>query len=216
MRILIVEDHRLVADGIARTVRRRYKSVAVAATSQEAWPFIAGAKTDLVLLDLSLPGRNGFELLRDIRRVSASLPVIVVSMHDDAGKIAACIKAGANGFVSKTARADDLLDAIEAVSHGGTWFPAWDGERDYKTSRLDPRLTLTARKAEVLVRVAMGMTYKQIGAALRISVATVDGHIRDLHEQFGVTTNSALVLAAIQHGFIDAGPVPPPASNDPP
>ena len=160
----------------------------------------ANADADLVLLDLSMPGASGLSGLVAMRGQHSSLPVVVVSAHDDPETIRRALELGASGFISKSASMDQICSAISSVLEGGICTP--DGidlgeERDPEISDLIRRLqTLTPQQARVLGMIGEGRLNKQIAYELGVSEATVKAHVSAILQKLGVESRTQAVIAA--------------------
>ena len=158
----------------------------------------ANADADLVLLDLSMPGASGLSGLVAMRGQHSSLPVVVVSAHDDPETIRRALELGASGFISKSASMDQICSAISSVLEGGICTP--DGidlgeERDAEISDLIRRLqTLTPQQARVLGMIGEGRLNKQIAYELGVSEATVKAHVSAILQKLGVDSRTQAVI----------------------
>ena len=158
----------------------------------------ANADADLVLLDLSMPGASGLSGLVPMRGQHSSLPVVVVSAHDDPETIRRALELGASGFISKSASMDQICSAISSVLEGGICTP--DGidlgeERDAEISDLIRRLqTLTPQQARVLGMIGEGRLNKQIAYELGVSEATVKAHVSAILQKLGVDSRTQAVI----------------------
>ncbi|OJU36096.1 MAG: DNA-binding response regulator [Rhizobiales bacterium 68-8] len=158
----------------------------------------ANADADLVLLDLSMPGASGLSGLVAMRGQHSSLPVVVVSAHDDPETIRRALELGASGFISKSASMDQICSAISSVLEGGICTP--DGidlgeERDPEISDLIRRLqTLTPQQARVLGMIGEGRLNKQIAYELGVSEATVKAHVSAILQKLGVDSRTQAVI----------------------
>lgn len=158
----------------------------------------ANADADLVLLDLSMPGASGLSGLVAMRGQHSSLPVVVVSAHDDPATIRRALELGASGFISKSASMDQICSAISSVLEGGICTP--DGidlgeERDPEISDLIRRLqTLTPQQARVLGMIGEGRLNKQIAYELGVSEATVKAHVSAILQKLGVDSRTQAVI----------------------
>lgn len=214
MRILIVDDHLLVGQSLARVLADAGdETLGIARTGDEALGMLETTQTDLVLLDLSLPGIDGLDVLRQIRQRWPKVYVIVLTMWDDQYSRDAAKALGARGYLVKDIQTETLLAALAAAARGDAWFCPPSAERDGKTSRIDPRLSVTGRQYQVLCYVAHGQSYESTAAALDVSYHAVDGVIRRLHRRFGVHSNTDLIRKVMEHGLLEAGAPPPGAGS---
>lgn len=156
--------------------------------------------TDLVLLDLSMPGVRGFTGLMYLRAQHPEIPVIVVSANEDHGVIRRCMDFGASGFIPKSLGADDMREAIRTVLEGGVWTPpdlTPEGGQDKETAELVTRLsTLTPQQVRVLMMLSEGLLNKQIAYELGVSEATVKAHVSAILQKLNVESRTQAVIAA--------------------
>jgi DNA-binding NarL/FixJ family response regulator len=153
---------------------------------------------DLVLLDLSMPGTSGLAGLVALRGINATLPVVIVSAHDDATTIRRALELGASGFISKSASMDEIRSAVRSVLEGGLVAPGHvelGVEADREVSDLIARLqTLTPQQTRVLTMLADGLLNKQIAYELGVSEATVKAHVSAVLQKLGVDSRTQAVI----------------------
>ena len=159
---------------------------------------VGNADIDLVLLDLTMPGASGLSGLVSLRGLDSSVPIVVVSAHDDAATIRRSLELGASGFISKSASMDDIRNAVRQVLDGGVAAP--DGielgiEGDPEISNLIARLqTLTPQQSRVLGMLAEGLLNKQIAYELNVSEATIKAHVSAVLQKLGVDSRTQAVI----------------------
>ena len=156
--------------------------------------------TDLVLLDLSMPGVRGFSGLMYLRAQYPSVPVVVVSANDDPAVIRRCMEFGASGFIPKTLGVEAMRNAIARVLEGGVWTPPdvdLKAGTDAETADLMARLaTLTPQQVRVLMMLSEGLLNKQIAYNLSVSEATVKAHVSAILQKLNVESRTQAVIAA--------------------
>lgn len=183
-RVLLVDDHPVVRDGYSMTLGAQpdLEVCAEAANADEAMAAVADSAPDIVLLDLSLKGVGGMELISMIHAEHPSLPILIVSMHDEATHAVPALRAGARGYVMKQESTDTVIAATRAVLEGKTWV-----SEDVKAGVLDmlagdkttgdaPPDVLTPRELEVFELMGLGQSLRQISKRLRISLRTAETH----------------------------------------
>jgi DNA-binding NarL/FixJ family response regulator len=221
VRVLICDDHTLIRAGLRRLVESfdGIEVVGEAASADEAVARTRELLPQVLLLDLSMPGRSGFEALDEVRRVAPETAVVIMSMHDDACHVREAIARGASGFVVKEAAPAELEIALRAAAAGRVYLSpqvsapmlADAAPRSRRTT--DPS-TLPPRQREILAALGAGRTTKQIAADLGISVKTVETHRARLMEALGCRTAVELVRTAVQwSGRVAAAPTPRPAES---
>lgn len=166
----------------------------------------ANEDIDLLLLDLSMPGASGLSGLISLRGIHPSVPMVVVSAHDDPVTIRRALELGASGFISKSASMEDIREAVKAVLAGDIAVPAGIDlgiERDQEISDLIKRLqTLTPQQTRVLGMLGEGLLNKQIAYELGVSEATIKAHVSAILQKLGVDSRTQAVIAAAK---IEAG-----------
>ena len=204
MRVLICDDHTLIRAGLRRLVEAfdGVEVVGEAANADEVVIRTRDVVPDVVLLDLSMPGRNGFEALDELRRVAPDTAVVIMSMHDDTAHVREALARGARGFVVKEAAPAELEIALRAAFAGRVFLSpqvsaATLADVAARPRRGDPA-DLPPRQREILAALGAGRTTKQIAADLGLSVKTVETHRARLMEALGCRNAVELVRAAVQ------------------
>ncbi|MFZ5655927.1 MAG: response regulator [Pseudomonadota bacterium] len=205
MRVLLCDDHTLIRAGLRRLVESfdGIEVVAEAASADEVVIRTREHAPHVVLLDLSMPGRNGFQALEELRRIAPDTAVVIMSMHDDAGHVREAMLRGANGFVVKEAAPAELEIALRAA-HAGRVYLSPQVSATMLADGLGARgrraeaASLSPRQREILTALGAGRTTKQIAADLGISVKTVETHRARLMETLGCRNAVELVRAAVQ------------------
>ena len=167
-------------------------------------------ETDLILLDLAMPGVRGFSGLLLLRAQHPGIPVVVVSAHEEAEVVRRCLEFGASGFIPKTTDVEVMRGAIRTILDGGTWTPPdlnIGGDPDDETTDLVRRLaSLTPQQVRVLMMLSDGLMNKQIAYELTISEATVKAHVSAILQKLDVDSRTQAVIAAarIEEGQFEA------------
>lgn len=209
MRILIVDDHSIVRRGLIAILREHLPSVEFgeAGNSSEAFAAVLAGQWNLAVVDVSMPGRNGLDLIRDIKREQPDLPVLVVSAHSEKDYAVRALKLGAGGYVSKQSAADILVTAVRHVLAGGRYVsPALAELMAGLLAGGAPEAShesLSNRELQVLKMIASGKTVKEIGADLALSEKTVATYRARISEKMGLPTNVDLARYAMRHGLIE-------------
>jgi len=204
-RIVIVDDHAVVREGLERILAKcaDFEVVGSASSGEEALRLAAALEPDLVLLDLSLPGMHGLEVLAALQQRERPPRVVVLTVHDDDDIVLGAVRGGAQGYVLKNATRDELLAAVRRVAAGGQSF---DEVVVRALLRGDQREVLcsllTVRELEILRLVAGGQTNKEIAAELFISSDTVKGHLETVYRKLGVSDRAHAVAVAIRNGLV--------------
>lgn len=209
IRIIIVDDHTLIREGLVSLLQKdeRIKVVAEASTAEEAVRLVDTVDCDVAVVDLSLPGQDGVWCTRMLKKSRPGVGVLILSMHRDEARLRAALAAGASGYIIKTARREEIASAVHTVHQGSSYLHhsvapmvlAAPVERDAGES-------LTERETRVVGFVAAGLSNKEIGDRLCVSVAMVKKHLQALYRKFEVDDRTQLALAAVQRGIIETPP----------
>jgi DNA-binding NarL/FixJ family response regulator len=201
VRLLIVDDHALVRDGLrARlSVVPDLDVIGEAASGAEALELAAALSPDLMLVDVGMRGMNGIELANVLRQRHPSIRVLMLSMYDNREYVVSAIRAGALGYVLKESPTEEILAAISAVCAGGTHFSAQIASLAVQPGSAVPQLT--TREHEVLLLLAHGRSNKLVARELDISVRTVETHRLSLRRKLGVDSPSDLLRIAVTNGW---------------
>jgi two-component system invasion response regulator UvrY len=207
IRILLVDDHPVVRQGIRQILLDGMKSVSLGEASDvpTALARIRADTWDLVVLDLTLRGASGLDLLKDIRREQPALPVLVLSMHPAAQFARRVLAAGASGYLTKDSAATELVNAIEQIRRGrmylGSKLPDWTRT---PTEDAAPHDKLSDREYQVLRMIGSGLTVSEIAATCGLSVKTVSTYRARLLEKLEMHSNAEVMRYAIENGLMDS------------
>ncbi len=201
IRILIVEDHAVVRQGLVALLNTvpDFTVVAQAADGETGLALFRQHRPDVTLMDLRLPKLNGVDTIGRIRAEFPEARIIVLTTFDGDEDIYRALQAGAKGYLLKGMDGDVLMEAIHAVHAGKSRVPAMVAER--LAGRLSGPV-LTERETDVLKQIVLGLSNKEIGAALFISEATVKTHINSLLGKLGVTDRTQAATTALQRGIV--------------
>lgn len=201
-RIIVVDDHPLFRGALTQALGSALAGARIdqAASLAELEALIAQrSDTDLVLLDLSMPGVQGLSGLLLLRSQHPDIPVVVVSAHDDPETIRRCMEFGASGYVPKSLSVETIRTAVETVLGGGVWTPpdvnlerATDSSTDDVVARLS---TLTPQQVRVLMMLGQGLLNKQIAYQLGVSEATIKAHVSAILQKLHVDSRTQAVIA---------------------
>ncbi len=210
IRLLVVDDHTLVRDGLVRLLDSEYDMQVVARTGsgREAVELCRQHRPDVVVLDYNLPDQDGLETTRQIMALEQGARIVILTMYASEEYATRLLRAGAAGFVVKVASTDELAAAIRKVAAGGTYVSAPIMEK--MVGRLgqgpeeNPEAGLTNREMQVLLRLARGMTTREVSEELCLSSSTVETYRSHILEKLGLRNNSDLTRFAIRRGLIEA------------
>ena len=211
VRVLLADDHELVRAGVRKVLENSpgFEVVGEASRGDETLAKLAELEPDVLLLDLNMPGGDGFEVLRTARDTAGGARIVVLSLHVQAEYVSRAVREGADGYLSKDLAAQELPDAIASVMAGKPWYSAAVQEvlaKVVRTGGTRPLEKLTPREREVLVGIARGLTSKEIGAHFNISARTVETHRAALMRKLDVRSIALLTQLAIREGLVE-GPV---------
>lgn len=203
IRLAIAEDHTIVRWALREALGKAddIEVVGEAGTAAETLEMIKRERPDVLLLDITLPDRSGFDVLTEMRSIETAPLVVVLSWHTEPSYAARAISGGAHGYVNKSVEPEQLLAAIRAVSRGEQVIPP-GVEQMIATGDGHPASALTAREAQVMEMLARGMTNREIAEHLEISIKTVDTHRGHVLKKLGLRNNSELTRFAVKHGYV--------------
>jgi DNA-binding NarL/FixJ family response regulator len=212
MRILIADDHAVVRRGLRQILAEAFKRATFgeAANSQEALDRVWKDPWDIVILDLTMPGRSGLEVLKEIKRARPKLPVLILSMHPEDQFAVRLLKAGASGYMTKESAADELVGAVNKAVAGGRYVSLPLAEKLASLIVHDvnaaPHENLSDREFMILRMIASGKPVSAIARELSLSVKTVSTYRARLLEKMSMSNNSELVHYAFQYGLVERRP----------
>jgi DNA-binding NarL/FixJ family response regulator len=207
IRVLLADDHHIVRAGIRQLLERErdIQVIAEAADGEEALALIEKHQPDVAVLDLQMPKASGIEVTQRVRTHFPRVGILILTAYDDDPYVMAVLQAGANGYVLKTADAEDLVQAVRDVYEGKSAVDPLIARKLMSTLfRRSERLTepLTERELDVLRLVARGLTNKAIGVHLGISDRTVQGHLAHIFAKLQVSSRTEAVMRAVALGLI--------------
>ena len=213
IRVLLADDHHMVRAGIRELLEGAgdLQVVAEAGDGEEAQALIQKHKPDVAVLDIQMPKASGIDVTRWVRANQPAVGVLILTAYDDDPYVMAVLQAGANGYVLKTARADELIQAVRDVNEGKSALdPAITRklmQNLFKPADVSSVEALTDREHDVLRLAAKGYTNKAIGVQLGISDRTVQGHLAHIFAKLQAASRTEAVMRAVSLGWIpqDAG-----------
>jgi two-component system, NarL family, invasion response regulator UvrY len=210
IRVLLADDHIIVRGGLRRILEESgdMEVVAEAAEGREALQQIHQTKPDVAVVDISMPGLDGLEVISQVRNYYPKLPILILTMHEEEQYVVRAIAAGANGYMTKRSAPEQLVKAIRKVHAGGRYLSDTAAESlaqhmaggKRHTSPLD---TLSNREVQVLRQLALGRTVKEIAEAYNLSPNTVHTYRLRLLKKLNLRNNSELSRFAIQNRLVE-------------
>ena len=203
MRVLLVDDHALVRSGLRAVLGTTddCEVVGEAATGEEAVALVPTLRPDVVVMDLSMPGAGGVEATRQVRAVSPSTRVLVLTTFSDDHRVRAALAAGATGYLLKDAAPDDVVTAVRAAARDEAPIDSRVARALLPGAPADRGPELPPRERDVLVRIARGLSNRQIATELGIAERTVKVHVGSLFRRIGVADRTSAALWARDHGW---------------
>lgn len=209
IKVLVADDHAIVRRGLRQILAETSDILvgAEAGTAADVRRLVDEQRFSVVLLDISLPGASGLDLLADIRKARPELPVLVLTVHSEDQYAVRAIKSGAAGFLTKESAPERLIEAVRKVASGGRYVSEALAERlasalagDTKGS---PHERLSDREFEILKMLASGKTVSEVAHALTLSVKTVSTHRTRILKKMDMKTNAELTSYAVRHHLVE-------------
>jgi DNA-binding NarL/FixJ family response regulator len=213
-RLFIVDDHPMMRSGLAQLIDNEpdLKVGGEAGTAAEALDAVLKQKPDLLLLDISLPDKNGLELIKDLRALKPELPVLVISMHDEAIYAERVLRAGGRGYLMKQEGGKKFLQAIRQVLDGRIYLSEKMSARILETfsgqasgAAVSPVERLTDREFEIFQLISQGKATREIARQLHLSVKTVEVHRANIKKKLGLKTANDLLRYAVRWAETEEG-----------
>ncbi len=210
IRIVLADDHAIVREGLKRILSTvpDFQVVGEAADGTQVLQVVRQTDFDLLLLDLSMPGRSGMELIRLVKTEKPRVRILVLSMHQETQYAVRAIKSGASGYLTKESASAELEQALRKIAAGGAYVSADVAQQlalgAMPGNEAAPHESLSPREFEVFRQLVLGASVTEIAHTLNLSVKTVSTHKTHLMDKLGVHNPAELVRYAIRHGLSDA------------
>jgi DNA-binding NarL/FixJ family response regulator len=209
IRIVLADDHLIVRRGLKQILAEEadFLVVGEAADGNEALTLVRQANFDVLVLDLSMPGRSGIELIKLIKAERPKLPILVLTMHQEEQYAVRAIKSGAKGYLTKESAPEQLVSAIRKVASGGAFITPAVAERmamDFgATDNEAPHTQLSDREYQIFEMLVAGKSVTAIADALCISVKTISTHKTRILQKMHMSSSAELIHYAIEHTLVD-------------
>lgn len=209
MRILIIDDHDIVRRGMISLLHEYFKEAKVgeAGNARDGILAVESFPWDIVVVDISLPGRSGLDLILDMKRLRPSLPVLVMSSHSEKDYALRALKSGAAGYITKECAADILITAVQRILSGRRYISATLAEQLAGAMAGEATCihhdSLSNRELQVLQLIATGKSIKEISSDLALSEKTVATYRSRITLKMGISTNVELTRYAMHHGLVE-------------
>jgi len=210
IRVVLADDHAIVREGLKGILGRveDFEVVAEAADGAQVLQQVRETEFDLLVLDLSMPGRSGMELIKLVKAEKPRVRILVLSMHQETQYAVRAIKSGASGYLTKESAPAELEQALRKIAAGGAYVTAEVAQQlalgAMPGSEAPPHEALSAREFEVFQQLVAGASVTAIAERMNLSVKTVSTHKSNLMHKLGLGNSSDLVRYAIKHGLADA------------
>lgn len=208
IRILVADDHAVVREGI-KTILAGQQGMVVeeeAESGQEVLSKVTKKNYDVILLDISMPGRSGLEILEELKVIQPKLPVLILSMHPEEQYAVRMLRAGAAGYLTKASAPRELISAIQKVSKGGKYVTVSLAEKlafELDASAEKPcHERLSNREYQVMLMLASGQSVTEVGEELCLSAKTITTYRTRILEKMGMKKNAELTLYAVRNNLI--------------
>ena len=209
IRILIADDHTIVREGLKQILAETPDMVVAdeARNGQEVLAKVGNKEYDVVLLDISMPGRSGLDILKQLKGERPKLPILILSMYSEEQYAMRALRAGASGYMTKESAPDELIVAIRKVSEGRKYVTPSLAEKLAISLELGeekaPHELLSDREYQVMCMIASGKTIKEIADELSLSVKTISTYRSRILEKLSLKTNAAITHYAVQNRLVD-------------
>jgi len=210
LNVLLADDHTLMRVGVRKILEGdpRFSSIREVCSGEEALEMLREAEIDVLVLDLTMPGLDGFDVLAEAKSIRPNLKILVLTMHPDPEYVMRAVRAGADGYLIKDSAVQELVAGIESVVAGASYYsPAVHKALSEIVRSEGPRHSLeclTERERDVLKRIAEGLTTKEIASELSISARTVESHRSNLMRKLDLKSVALLTKFAIREGLVKA------------
>ena len=209
LKVLVADDHAIVRQGLKLILTEEFSSLMFgeARNSQELLSQMGKDNWDIVVLDITMPGRSGLDVLKEIKQLYPKTPILVLSMHPEDQFAVRVLKAGAAGYLTKENLPEEMVRAVHKVIGGGKYVSATLAEKlafDLQTdTERPPHESLSDREYQVMCMIASGKTVKQIAEELVLSIKTISTYRARILEKLNMKNNAEMTHYAVKNGLVD-------------
>ena len=209
VRIVVCDDHTIVREGLKQILSGQsdFEVVAEAADGHEAMKRVRELEFDVLLLDMSMPGKSGVDLIKQVKSEKPKLRILVLTMHEEHQYAVRAIRAGASGYLTKEGASSQLVTAIRKVASGGAYISAEVAEQLALNAMPDSQgplhAALSDREFQVFRMIAEGKSVSEIAERLNLSVKTVSTHKANLLQKMNMTTQGELIRYALENNLVE-------------
>lgn len=211
IQVLIADDHAIIRDGLKQIISfvPNMEVAGEAGDGEEVLQQIRKLKVDVLVLDMSMPGKSGIALIQQITAVKPDLPILVLSMHQESQYAVQAMRAGASGYITKNTASSQLIDGIRKVAEGGTFVSPGISDKLIKQMHKPetelPHTKLTPREFQIFNMLVEGHSVNDIANILSLSNKTISTHKAAVLQKMEAATTATLVYYAMKHGLINEG-----------
>lgn len=208
MKIIIIDDHKLVRSGLKQIITEEpgFEVIGEGENFHDAMDLVNNTDAEIMLLDISLPGKNGIEILADVKRLKPELPILILSMHPEEQFATRTLRSGASGYLTKESAPEELITALKKVHQGGKYISRSVAEilAFDIAGRMDdhPHKTLSNREFQVFCKLASGKQATEVANELYLSVKTISTYRSRILEKMEMRNNAELMFYAVQNQLI--------------
>lgn len=209
LKIVLADDHAIIRFGLKQIILEDYPDATVyeAQDSNEVFKIVREHPLDLLVLDITMPSRDGIEVLKDLKKAYPKLPVLILSMHSEKRFAVRALKSGAHGYLTKTGAPDELGQAVKKILKGGKYITPSLAELladSFEQGENDSAVSLLSdREYQVFLLIASGKSVSECAEEISLSVNTISTYRSRILEKLNLKTNADLTRYAINHGLID-------------
>lgn len=211
IQVLIADDHAIIRDGLKQIISfvPNMEVAGEAGDGEEVLQKIRSLKVDVLVLDMSMPGKSGIALIQQITAIKPELPILVLSMHQESQYAVQAMRAGASGYITKNTASSQLIDGIRKVAEGGTFVSPGISDKLIKQMHKPeaelPHTKLTPREFQIFNMLVEGHSVNDIANILSLSNKTISTHKAAVLQKMEAATTANLVYYAMKHGLINEG-----------
>jgi two-component system invasion response regulator UvrY len=209
LRVLIVDDHPMMRIGMRLTLTGEFSDAVIgeASTAHEAFEKTSKQEWDVILLDITMPGRSGLDALKDLKQANPRLPILVISVHSEEQFAIRVMQKGAAGYLTKETAASELVDAVKRVIAGGRYIRPSVAEKlaahVHRGTDSPLHESLSDREYQVMCMLALGKTVKEIAGELSLSIKTISTYRTRILAKTSIKNNSELMRYAVENELVD-------------
>jgi len=205
IKVFLIDDHPLILEGIKACLEdnERIEVIGSAQSVHIAAQFFKDRQPDIIMLDINMPDLGGMEALTYFRERYPTVKILILSMHDNRDYVCEAVMNGARGYILKEAPSAEVATAIEAVYHGGSYFSSGLSKALLFDTPSEHHGKLTVREQNVLIKLAIGESNKEIAFSLKISIRTVETHRKNIKKKLGISSTAMLTRYAIDQKLIN-------------